>query len=98
MTNERITQLENQVQRWRRISLVLALLLTCAIGIGGTSVGMLLLRGDGGEFVWPWNRARHEQELARQRAVQAFLEVELLTQQQELAKAADEAPKKPGPP
>jgi hypothetical protein len=94
---ERNRQLERAVQRWRLISLLLALLLICSVAIGGTSVGMLLMREDDVGFVLPWNRARQEEELAKQRAVRTFLEDDLLRQHEH--RAADEAAKKePGPP
>src|SRR5262245_6663174 len=78
---ERNQQLERSVTRWKLVGLCLLLLLIGALAVGGTSVGMLLIRQDGGEFVWPWNRARHEEELARQRVMQA--EAELVLQRQE---------------
>jgi hypothetical protein len=97
MTNEslveQVSQLKRTVRTWRVVSLMLALLLICSLAIGGTSVGMLLLRQDDVGFVLPWNRARQEEE----RAVRAFLEDDLLRQHEK--RAADEAEKKePGPP
>jgi hypothetical protein len=82
---ERINLLERSVQRWRRISLVLALLLIGAVAVGGASVGMLLIRQDGGGFLLPWYRARAAREDAI-RAEQAMRTAEAARQAAEAAK------------
>jgi len=63
---ERITQLENQVRRWRRISVVLALLLILVVAVGGifTAIPATQERGDFWHWL-PWVRARHAREEAR---------------------------------
>jgi hypothetical protein len=67
---ERITQLERSVKRWRLVSMVLTLLLICAVAIGGI-FAVVPATQEPGEF-WlflPWVRARAARE-AEEQAIQ----------------------------
>jgi hypothetical protein len=75
MTNEplveRNRQLERSVKRWRLICLCLALLLTCAVAVGGirASIPATQERGNFWHFL-PWVRARAQQEAVRELATE----------------------------
>jgi hypothetical protein len=72
---ERNRQLERSVKRWRLVSLVLALLLICAVAIGGIVTAIPRSQEPGGVWLWlPWIRAREAELRAREAADQARLE------------------------
>ena len=77
MTNEplveRNRQLERSVKRWRLICLCLALLLTCAVAVGGirASIPATQERGNFWHFL-PWVRAREAELRAREQQMRAL--------------------------
>jgi hypothetical protein len=93
MSNERIEQLERSVKRWRLVSLVLALLLICAVAIGGIFAVVPATHARGEFWLWlPWVRER----AAREDAMRARLQAEKALQELEAAKLAEDEAKKNG--
>jgi hypothetical protein len=73
--DERISQLEHRVRRWRLLRLVLALLLVCALAVGGILTVIPATRERGGFWTWlPWVRAREAEMRAREAEERARLE------------------------
>jgi hypothetical protein len=80
LLQERISQLERSVKRWRLVSSVLTLLLICAVAIGGIFAVIPPTQEPGGIWLMlPWVRARAAREAemrARREAVRALRAVE----------------------
>jgi len=65
--HERIEQLERRVRRWRLVSFVLAVLLVCALAVGGTFVVVLMVQApDRREMQLLMERERAMRERAEQ--------------------------------
>jgi hypothetical protein len=99
MTNEPLVErnrlLERSVKRWRLVSLVLALLLLCAVAIGAIFAAVPATH-EPGEF-WhflPWVRAREAEMRAREEAMRAE---QALRAFEAAKRAEDEAKKNNGP-
>ncbi len=68
--SERIQQLEHQVRRWRQISLLLALLLICALAVAATLTALPATQEHGDFWLWlPWVRAARERAALEAEAV-----------------------------
>jgi hypothetical protein len=96
---ERISQLEHQLRRWRRISVLLAFLLICVVAVGGTFTAIPATLEPGEFWLWlPWVRAARERAAMEDaiRAMQAEQDLQVLQAVEEMraAKERDEAAKK----
>jgi hypothetical protein len=87
---ERISQLEHQLRRWRRISVVLAFLLICVVAVAGAYMVMPPTQEPRNFWLWlPWVRARAEREAAeqaRQNEMKAMQALEALEVERRAAK------------
>jgi hypothetical protein len=90
MTNERISQLERSVKRWRLVSLVLAFLLICAVGIGCILASVPPTQEHSDFWLWlPWIRARHQEEMARREAEAVRQQMEAKQREKQAALAGE---------
>jgi hypothetical protein len=91
---QRIEKLERSVRRWRLVSVVLAILLTCSLACGGTFTTVLLMHrphqrqvnilelemGERDRVEQAMQEARMQADLAREQAEQALREAEAAKQ------------------
>jgi hypothetical protein len=94
---ERITQLKRSAKHWKLVSLVLTLLLICAVAVGGI-FAVVPATHEPGEFCrWlPWVRARaarEAEEQARQNEVKARRALEALDAERRVAKEREKPAK-----